>query len=350
MGEPPARRVTLDDVATAAGFSPAAVSLALRGKPGVAPATRQRIIDLATELGYHTRAATAAPAGATIALLLMTRPSDPPDASHEPVIGAITEACSGAGVDVRLGSLLVDEDDRPIGVPRLVAHADVAGFLVLGAWLSRAAAGLFGARPVVLLDGDPEDPDACSNVVSDDAGGAADATAMLIARGHRRIVLAGTSPEAPPAVVERRRGYDEAMQSAGLEPAYVDGSVDEPEAVGEAVAAAMDARHRCTAVVAANDAVGLAVLAEATTRGVSVPRDLSIIGFDDIEATRLIRPHLSTVTVSKPAMGRLAATMLVHRLDHLGDPPFTVFQRARIVDRDTVAPPRGPDRRRSRGG
>ena len=280
----------------------------------------------------------------------MTRPHDPPDPSREPLIGAITEACSAAGVDVRLGSLMVDEADRPIGVPRLVAHADVAGFLVLGSWLSRSTAGLFGARPVVLIDGDPEDPDACSNVVSDDAGGAADATAMLIALGHRRIVLAGTSPEAAPAVVERRRGYDEAMQGAGLEPSYVDGSVDDPEAVGEVVVDGLDTRRRCTAVVAANDAVGLAVLAEATTRGVSVPRDLSIIGFDDIEAARLIRPHLSTVTVSKAAMGRLAAAMLVYRLDHLDDPPFTVFQRARIVERDTVAPPRQPDRRRQRGG
>lgn len=345
MGWQLARRVTLDDIANAAGLSPAAVSLALRGKPGVAPATRRRVIDLAAELGYRVRAATEAPAGATIALLLTTRSAD--HASHEPVIGAITEACSRAGVDVRLGSLLVDDDDRPVEVPRLVAHAEINGFLVLGSWLSRAAASIFGERPVVLIDGDPEDPDMCSNVVSDDAGGAADATAMLIANGHRRIVLAGTSDDAPPAVVERRRGYDEAMQSAGLEPHYVDGSADDPEAIGAAVVAGFDGRDRCTAVVAANDAVGLAVLAEAGTRGINVPRDLSIIGFDDIEATRMIRPHLTTVTVSKPALGRLAASMLLHRLEHLDDPPFTVFQRARIVERDTIAPPRQPAKRRS---
>ena len=62
-----------------------------------------------------------------------------------------------------------------------------------------------------------------------------------------------------------------------------------------------------------------------------------MIGFDDIEAARLVRPRLSTVTVNKPAMGRLATSMLFHRMDHPDDPPFTVVQRARLVRRDSVA-------------
>ena len=76
---------------------------------------------------------------ATVALLLLARSAEAADPSYAPVIGAITDACARAGVDVGLGSLVVDADDRPVEVPRLVARADVDGFLVLGSWLSRAA-------------------------------------------------------------------------------------------------------------------------------------------------------------------------------------------------------------------
>ena len=143
---------------------------------------------------------------------------------------------------------------------------------------------------------------------------------------------------APASIAERRRGYDEAMRDAGLEPRYVDGPSDDPAAVASSVVAELQRRRRFTAVVAVNDSVGIAVLAELAARGISVPGDVSIIGFDDIEAAHLVRPRLTTVTVSKPAMGRLATSMLFHRMDHPDDPPFTVVQRARIVQRDSVGP------------
>lgn len=338
-------RVTLDQVAAAAHVSAAAASLALRGKPGVAPATRQRIVAVAKDLGYRSRPSPPAPAESTIGLLLVSGPSDPRDAARDSLIGAITASSADTGVDVRLGTMSVDDDGEPLGVPRLVAETGVDGFLVLGPWLSSATVELFTGRPLVLIDGDPEDRDTCSNVVRDDAGGAGDATYALVAQGHRRIALVGTSEDGPPSIGERRRGYHEAMLNAGLEPRYVDGSAGDPEAVAASAITGLNRpRGRLTAVVAANDAVGLAVLAAATSRGFSVPDDLSIIGFGDLEAGRLVRPRLSTVTVNTPAMGRLATAMLLHRIDDPDDPPFTVIQRAVLVERESVAPPR-PTRR-----
>ncbi len=114
------RRVTLDDVAEAAGVSPAAVSLALRGKAGVARATRQRIVDVAAGLGYHVRPAKGPPAEYTIGLLLATKREGPPERSYGPVVTAITAACSDAGADVRLGTLALDDADEPVG--RTGAH------------------------------------------------------------------------------------------------------------------------------------------------------------------------------------------------------------------------------------
>jgi DNA-binding LacI/PurR family transcriptional regulator len=225
----PSRRVTLDDVAAAAGVSTAAVSLALRGKPGVARATRQRIVDVAARLGYHVRPTKGPPAEYTIGLLLATRRAGPPERSHGPVVTAITAACADAGADVRLGTLALDEHDEPVAAPGLTGYAGINGFLVLGPWLSRTSAGMFGQRPVVLIDGDVEDRDMFSTVVGDDAGGAADATATLVRHGHRRIVLAGGSEDAPASIVERRRGYTEAMLAAGLQPNSIEGPIEDPE-------------------------------------------------------------------------------------------------------------------------
>ena len=109
-------------------------------------------------------------------MLVITRTRGTPEATYGPLMGAITQACAGVGVDVRLGTLVVDESDRPMEVPRLVGQAGIDGFLVIGPWLSSAAASLLGDRPIVLVDGDAEDRDTHSSVVSDDAGGAADAT------------------------------------------------------------------------------------------------------------------------------------------------------------------------------
>jgi LacI family transcriptional regulator len=335
------RRVTLDDVAAAAGVSPAAVSLALRGKAGVARATRQRIVDVAAGLGYHVRPVQGPPVQYTIGLLLATRRAGPPERSHGPVVTAITAACADAGADIRLGTLALDDDDEPVDAPTLTRQAGINGFLVLGPWLSRASASMFSRRPVVLIDGDTEDRDAFSTVVGDDAGGSADATFALVKHGHRRIVFAGASDDARASILERRRGYTEAMRDSGLQPSYADGSVDDPDEVAASVMSELRRRRRYSAVVAANDAVALAVLAAAIAARIRVPADLSITGFDDIQATRLVSPKLTTVTVNNEAMGRLATAMLLQRIDQPQDPPFTVLQRARLISRESVAPPPG---------
>ena len=135
MGDDTARRPTLDDVAAAAGVSAAAVSLALRGKPGVAAATRARIVDVAEGLGYRIRLASPPPPQSTIGLLLMTQADAPADSAYDAVIGAITESCAHVGVEVTLGRLALDGNDRPADVPRVIGRADIAGFLVLGPWL-----------------------------------------------------------------------------------------------------------------------------------------------------------------------------------------------------------------------
>jgi LacI family transcriptional regulator len=331
-------RVTLTDVAHRAGVSPAAASLALRGKRGVGDDTRKRVLASASELGYQARGAAPVESSNTIGLLVKSRPIDvgQTNAFYGPVIAGINEACTVLGIDMRLDSLAVDEHFDPIEIPRLMDAPDTAGLLVLGAYLSDQSAQMLGRRPVVLVDGYTTDPARFSSIVSDNLGGAAAATRHLVRLGHERIALVGTSPDAFPSILDRRRGYQAGMAEAGLAPRYIDGHHDDPLGCAAATVEVMEEGDRPTALVAANDAVALELVAELRDL---VPHRLSVVGFDDIDAASMIKPRLDTVAIDKRAMGRLAVSLLRHRIDNPGDPAFVTVQRASLVIRETSAPP-----------
>lgn len=336
--DPSIGRVTLNDVAERSGVSSAAASLALRGLPGVATETRSRVISAAASLGYRTRAPNDRPTRTTIGLLMKARAHemDETNAFYGPVIAGISSAGARHGLDVRLDALMVDEHFHPIEVPRLVTSPDIDGLLVLGAYLSDASATMIGTRPMVLVDGYSETPGRFATVVTDNVRGASQATRHLLALGHRRIALVGTTSDAFPSILERRQGYLAAMAEAELDPLFVDGHHDECEGIAGDVRAALARWPDVTGLVAANDEIALALLGEI---GVAVPEEVSIVGFDDIEASSLVRPRLDTVSVDKPAMGRLAVSLLLHLMEHPDDPPFVATQPARLVVRASTAAP-----------
>lgn len=331
-------RVTLNDVAAEAGVSAAAASIALRGRSGVAPATRQRVADAAAHLGYRSRTSSSREEQLTIGLLMKARRHeiDSTNAFYGPVMAGISAAAAALGIDVRLDALPVDEHFNPIAVPRLVDSPDVDGLLVLGAYLSDVSARMLGGRPLVLVDGYAESQAQFVTVVTDNLDGAQQATDRLIGLGHRRIVMAGSAPDTFPSILERREGYRRAMAAAGLEPLFVDGHHDEPSGVTARLIAELDRVPDITGVIAANDEVAVTILGELAPL---VPSRLSMIGFDDIDAASKVRPRLDTVAVDKQSMGRLAVAMLVHRVSYPDDPAFTAVQPVRLVVRDSAGPP-----------
>jgi LacI family transcriptional regulator len=333
-----AERATLADVAERAGVSLAAASLALRGKPGVGESTRRRIVDIARELEYRTRGA--GDHARSFGILVKVGPHDlgETNAFYGPVIAGITDACATADLDVRIDTMRVDEHFNPIETPRLVESGKVDGFLVLGAYLSEASAQVLASRPVVLVDGYAADPGGFASVVSDNIGGTAAATSRLVELGHHRIALVGTTIDAFPSIRDRRLGYERTMSEARLAPMFVDGHHDLPAECVRAATAALQGADAPTAFVAANDDVALALIGELRDQ---IPGRVSVVGFDDIAAASLVRPRLDTVAIDKRAMGRIAVSMLRHRIVHAADPPFTVTQRASLIVRETTAAPVG---------
>lgn len=330
-------RVTLSEVAAEAGISAAAASLALRGKPGVAESTRQRVLDVASDLGYTARARSDRGAEGTIGVLVKSRPADvaATNAFYGPVVAGVMDACAESGIEVRVDAMKVDVQFNPIEPPRMAASNDLDGLLVLGAYVTDRSAELLTGQPVVLVDGYAEVAGTFPSVVNDNTGGAAEATRCVIEAGHRRIAFVGIPDDPFPSIRDRFEGYSQAITAAGLSPTTIDVAHNRPEDCASAVVDLLRDDPEVTALVCANDTVALEVHA---ALGDLVPSAVSIVGFDDIDAASRVRPALASVSVDQVAMGRLAVGLLRHRMSAPADPVFTAIQQATVVLRDSLAP------------
>lgn len=312
------RAVKIAEVASAAGVGVGTVSRVLNGSPQVRDETRKRVLAVIQQLGYRpSRLASGLALGATrsVAVLVpfMTRPS---------VVGrlaGIVAVLDAEGFDCVVCNIeTAEQRDR-----HLRGFADlhrVDGMLVVSIPLHQGQVDAIAATglPLVLVDADaPGVP----RVVIDNVAGGMLATDHLLALGHRRIAFIGdTSRRGMGFLSNARRleGYRRALRAAGVTPA--------PELVrrgphGGAVAGsiALDLLQRDdapTAIVAASDTQAAGVLQAAKKVGCRVPRDLSVIGFDDVETAELL--GLSTIRQPLARSGELGARMLCSLIR--GDP------------------------------
>jgi DNA-binding LacI/PurR family transcriptional regulator len=345
------RPATLADVAAAVGLSPAAASLALRGKPGVSEATRARVVEAARSLGYRPLAGVSRQhqKPMTIGLVIKAVHGDSPEANrfYAPVMAGIEESCRTHRMDLMLVTMPVDQHYYPIEVPRIVTDRTCDGLIVVGAHLSMATADILrGAPPAVLVDAYAED-DAFDSVATDNVGGARTAVEHLVAMGHRNIAILGTEPQAFPSILQRRRGYEQVIAEAGLASHCIDTPYWPPEAAAVAGVEYLRSHAEITAVFCANDAVAVALVAAARQAGISVPGLISVVGFDDIDLARFVSPALTTMAVDKVGMGRIAVMLLANRLDIGAESVTQTLVRARLIERQSVrrveSPPIGSE-------
>ena len=334
------RRVTLADVARATGVSAAAVSLAVRGEPGVSRETRERVVETARRLGYRgvSRSSQRRTRQLTIGLIIKSPVGDAPDVNrfYSPVMAGIEEICRIREVDLLFAAMPVDDDYYPIEVPRLVTERAMDGLIVVGAHLSHGTTALLeDGPPAVLVDAYAQDV-AMDSVVSDNVGGARAAVGHLIGQGHREIAIVGTRPDSFPSILQRRRGYEQAIAEAELRPRYIDVAYAPPEAAAKVALEHVRADPSLTAVFCCNDAVAVALIQDAQQAGLDVPGRLSVVGYDDIDLARYVSPQLTTMAVDKLGMGRLAVTLLLHRLEFGGATVTQAFIRPRLVERSSV--------------
>jgi LacI family transcriptional regulator len=337
LGQKP---VTLADVAAAVGLSPAAVSLALRGKPGVSDAARKRVVEASRSLGYRPSSTISHrhQGPLTVTLVIRALHGDSPGANrfYGPVLAGVEERCRRLHIRLMLAVMPVDEYNHPVEIPHAVTDRFSDGLIIVGAHLAGATSQLLeGAQPAVLVDAYAEDG-VFDAVETDNIVGARTAVQYLLDHGHRDIAILGTGPQAFPSILQRRRGYEQAMAEAGLPAHYIDAHYYEHD---EAAALAIDylrANPNVTAIFCANDMVALAFIQAARVAGISVPDQVSVVGFDDIDRASFVSPTLTTMAVDKVGMGRLAVTLLAHRLEVGKECVTSTLVEPHLIERETV--------------
>ncbi|TDN87539.1 LacI family DNA-binding transcriptional regulator [Microbacterium sp. BK668] len=314
MGQTPP---TIADVARRAGVSKGLVSFALNGRPGVAPETRSRILEVARELGWTpSLQGRSLSTGRSFACgLVIGRSADviAADPFFHSFIAGLEDEFSVSGQVLVLAVANPGRQEeatyRGLAVDRRVDGVVLTDLRAADERVPLVA-GL-GLAAVTLGVPDVESP--FSSVAVDDGAGIHSAVEHLVALGHRRLAhVAG--PDAMLHSKRRRDAFHAAVTAAGADGRSIetDFSAAEGAAATEAILSAPDAP---TAIVYSNDHMATAGLGVAQRRGIVVPRDLSITGFDDTDLGRYLHPALTSVTTDARAWGRVAARTL---LDAIG--------------------------------
>jgi LacI family transcriptional regulator len=302
------RRATLANVAASAGVSVATVSKVLNGRDDVAPATRALVQELLHEHDYVARRGRPA-RSPTIELFFHGQLN----AYHTEVLQGVVEAAAEAGVAAVVS--MRPRGQRGAGASRpaawareLAAAGRQAAILVTSELAAADLTALTRARiPVVVIDPLNLPSARVTSVGSTNFAGGLLATRHLLDLGHRRIAYLG-GPAAAACDQARMHGYRGAMQAAGapVPDEYVRTGRFSYEHGVAGGAALLDLPAPPTAVFAGSDETALGVIEAARGRGLRIPEDLSVVGFDDTPVARLAAPPLTTVRQPLRGMGAVA--------------------------------------------
>lgn len=327
------RRVSMADVAARAGVSGQTVSRVVNDSPRVDPSTRSRVEAAMAELGYRPhRAARALRTGRThtIGLLVSTLAT----VGNSRMLQAVADAAAARGYALTVVTLGVPADVsraferlREQGVDGVVALNEATAAV-------RDAAIAPGTR-LVVVDSPPDERFA--TVQTAHADGARLAVEHLLALGHDTVShVAG--PVDSYAAAERERGWREALAAAGRRaPGVLRGDWS---SVSGAAAGPVLAESGTTAVFCANDQMALGVLSALADHGREVPRDISVVGFDDVADSGQYRPALTTVRQDFDELAERAVARLVRAIE-AGEAGGRDLVPTSLIVRASTAPPRG---------
>ncbi|MFN8529373.1 MAG: LacI family DNA-binding transcriptional regulator [Anaerolineae bacterium] len=332
-------RVTINDVARASGLSIATVSRVLSGYEFVTDATRKRVMETVERLGYVANLPARRLAGGrsrTIGLLV-------PNLDNG-YVGTIT-----LGIDNVLSSINCDlvlytshhQPNKETYYAHTIANGITDGLLLIAPQFAATYLDMLRERdfPYVLID--QSEPTENSNIVeATNYQGAYEATQYLCKLGHTRIAFIKGASSVPSAL-ERLRGYTAALTDCNLPIAQeliLEGNFQQRGGYEAAKHVLNHVDPPPTAIFASNDISAFGAMDAVRERGLSIPDDISIIGFDDVPQASLVYPKLTTVRQPLEQMGQVAAEMLMARIKDRSRPPKRITLATQLILRDSCAP------------
>jgi DNA-binding LacI/PurR family transcriptional regulator len=336
--------LTIDEIAKLAQVSPATVSKVLNNRSYVSAETRARVERVIAETGFvpSQRARGLSKRRSFILGLLIPYTSD--QLFADPHLLEIMRGIE-AVANLREYNLLLSTarapDEAASACARMLRSDVIDGAIVVETLDVQPFAEVLAQQSAAWVVIGYARQSAVPTVHADDYGGALQATRYLLELGHRRIGVISSVPR-PFALEERLRGVADALAEAGLcldkqLVAQGDLTIESGDHAGRVLLAQP---NRPTAIFALNDRMAFGATRAVTELNLTIPADLSIIGFDDISLAKLLTPALTTVQQQGFAMGKAAAGTLFALLDNVAPAPSTVIPTELII-RGSAGPPRG---------
>jgi LacI family transcriptional regulator len=293
------QRATILDVAARAGVHAATVSRTINVPEKVAPETRRRVEAAVRELGFvPNRAARGLITGRTGNVAVIV-----PDITN-PHFASLVRSVERSARQSDLQVLLVDTGEHPDEEVRAAESLsrEVDGFIVVSPRRLHRALHALGSVPAVFVNRPVRQH---ASILLRTAPAVAEALEHLAGLGHTRLAYLG-GPSGSWAAVERRSAVRRTGGASGIEVV----ELSEPTFEATAMAVPEVMATGVSAVLAFNDQMALGVVAGLNSRGISVPRDLSVIGFDDVPMAAMVAPPLTTISLPTDEVGAVAVAML----------------------------------------
>ena len=332
----------IKDVAREAGVSTATVSHVINNTRFVSVETRARVLDAIERCGYYPNAQARSLASGRSSILGLLI-SDIANPFFPELVKAIESAAYEHGYDVVLSNTNYDPERTSHYVRRLIERK-VAGVALMTSELDSALIDELARREVAVVFLDIGTPGQhMSNLRVDYEAGIEEAIGHLVALGHRRVALISGPPHLRSAA-RRLEAFRRSMTEhlPGV-PVRIYGGDFKLEGGRRAAREMLAEGELPTAVISANDMMALGAIAELHKAGVSIPRDVSVVGFDDIEFASLSEPPLTTIYLPRPELGRLAVEALLHTIGHPEQRGIELEIPTRLVVRGSTARARTAD-------
>jgi LacI family transcriptional regulator, galactose operon repressor len=331
--------VTIGDVAAEAGVSVATVSKVINRRWGVAEGTSARVQAVIEELGYQSSlVAQSLRSRRTFVIGVLVVDVEPFSAE---LLKGVARAVHGTRYELVVFSGCGRADDQVGWERRYLSR--VSGTLCDGAILVTPSSvdATYGA-PVVAVDHNAGSA-SLPTIDSDNLAGAVAATEYLLGLGHRRIGFLAGRPDLESARL-RERGYRTALKASGIkvDPKLVRVGGYQPDSAEEAARLMLEGDGRPTALFAANDVSAIAAIDSARALGLDVPRDLSVIGFDNVPESALCEPPLTTIEQPIQRMGFEAVELLIGLIEGRPDLETQRMLPTRLVVRGSCSAPGTP--------
>lgn len=330
--------MTITDIAKLANVSKATVSRVLNNKPdGVSEATRERVKRIISEVGYipnYAARSISLPETRTVGIII-------PDVTN-PFFAQIAKGIEDVAVKEGYAVFLCNSDGSRTKEEKYIAsliNKRVDG-VILTSSVSHMTEDFMHSQvekydiPVILLDRIIRGIEYAGSIVVDNETGSYESTRFFIKRGHTKIVFL-SGPGNVNTAAERIQGYQKAMREAGFTVNIIRGQFTAES--GYKMGLTMLQKYPCTtAVVASNDVIALGCMRALIQHNISVPGDIEVMGFDDIDMCQMVTPTLSTMSQSAYSMGSQAMDLLVDRLTTPTSRGCDIVVKAKMILREST--------------